>query len=335
MLTVRLSFVEQADQWRVWIDDRLARYLEADFERRSLVWSTPSHRVRSAATAGRSNQPMGLNEPTVERTAHMAPARLAEAMRYALLGGGKRIRPLLTLLGCRAVGGEPETAMPAACAVEMIHTYSLVHDDLPAMDDDDLRRGRPTCHRAFDEATAILAGDALLTLAFETLAELEPSSVAIRCVKALAEGAGMGGMVGGQQDDLHFGEPSDKLAALESLHHRKTGALINAALLMGGIVGRADEVRLSALRDYGSAVGLAFQVADDLLDVEGTVENVGKGVGKDSTAGKSTYPGLLGVDQSRELARRLVKRAKETLSPFGRSADHLAELADYVVERNR
>jgi geranylgeranyl diphosphate synthase type II len=206
------------------------------------------------------------------------PARLASAMRYSVLGGGKRLRPLLCLLAAEACGADPALAMPAACALEMVHTYSLIHDDLPAMDDDDLRRGRPTCHKAFDEATAVLAGDALLTLAFEVIAtHVRPAEAAIGCVRALAEASGPIGMVGGQMADLQAeGRPDGTLDALEAIHRRKTGALLRASLRMGAIVAGADEASLQALDVYGHAVGLAFQIIDDLLDVEGDEAKLGK-----------------------------------------------------------
>jgi geranylgeranyl diphosphate synthase type II len=216
------------------------------------------------------------------------PARLAEAMRYSLLGGGKRLRPVLCLLAAEACGGDWDAAMPSACALEMVHTYSLIHDDLPSMDDDDLRRGRPTCHKAFDEATAILAGDGLLTLAFETIVRhTRPPEAAAGCVRALAEGAGPSGMVAGQMADLEAeGRDDPTVGALEAIHVRKTGALLRASLRMGGIVAGADAARLQALTSYGHAVGLAFQIVDDLLDVTGDEAKMGKRVNKDSGLGK-------------------------------------------------
>ena len=263
------------------------------------------------------------------------PARLREAMRYSVFVGGKRLRPLLVLLACDACFGPIDEALPAAVAVEMVHAYSLIHDDLPAMDDDALRRGRPTCHRRFDEATAILAGDGLLTLAFETLGELKPSSVAIGCVRSLAQASGADGMVGGQVDDLNAADGPGTLEWLRSMHQRKTGALLTSALRMGGLVAGADDERLRALASFGERIGLAFQIADDLLDVEGDAERVGKGVRKDAEAGKLTYPKLLGVEESRSLGKRLACEARECLAPLGPAASRLATLADYVVERDR
>jgi len=256
-------------------------------------------------------------------------------MRYSVFAGGKRLRPLLVLLANEACLGAADVAMPAASAVEMVHTYSLIHDDLPAMDDDDLRRGLPTCHKKFDEATAILAGDALLTLAFETVAEMQPSPVAARCVKELSKAAGAVGMVGGQVDDLHADAGPGTLEWLESLHERKTGALLRASLRMGGIAAGASADQLDALTEYGRHVGLAFQIIDDLLDVEGDAAALGKGVKKDEAAGKLTYPGLLGVEESRRRAWELVDSARAALAPFGPAGVQLARLAQYIVERDR
>jgi geranylgeranyl diphosphate synthase, type II len=263
------------------------------------------------------------------------PPRLREAMRYSVFAGGKRLRPLLVLLANEACLGAADAAMPAAAAVEMVHTYSLIHDDLPAMDDDDLRRGLPTCHRKFDEATAILAGDALLTLAFEAVSEMQPSPVAARCVKELAKAAGAVGMVGGQVDDLHADAGPGTLEWLESLHERKTGALLRASLRMGGIAAGASLEQLDALTDYGRQIGLAFQIVDDLLDVEGDAVKLGKDVRKDEAAGKLTYPGLLGVEESRRRAWELMDAARAALAPFGPAGVQLARLAQYIVERDR
>jgi geranylgeranyl diphosphate synthase, type II len=272
------------------------------------------------------------------------PARLAMAMRHSLLGGGKRLRPLLCLMAADACGWTPESALPAACALEMVHTYSLIHDDLPAMDDDDLRRGRPTCHKAFDEATAILAGDGLLTLAFEVVAcEVRPASAALRCVRILAEAAGPRGMVAGQMADLQAegrteeqGAPPDgTVAELEAIHRRKTGALLLAPLRMGAVIAEAPEPISLALDRYGKAVGLAFQIVDDLLDIQGDEVKMGKRVGKDSELGKWTYPRFLGVDGSRHLARQLAEEAVAALEPFGPRGDRLRGLALALLERDR
>jgi len=280
---------------------------------------------------------------TLARYTSDAPAALSAAMGYSLLAPGKRLRPLLVVLACEAGGGTLEQALPAACAVEMVHTYSLVHDDLPAMDDDDLRRGLPTCHKKYGEALAILAGDALLTLAFEVVAAgYPPRTAAVSCVE-LAAGAGAVGMVGGQVLDLaaegriESSAPADTVASLEAIHRRKTGALFRAALRLGVHAAQgergADPAALAAADDYAAAFGLAFQVTDDLLDVESTAEKTGKRVNKDAARGKMTYPGLLGAFESRLRAEELAVTAMTAAIRLGSS--HLFELAKYVVRRDR
>ncbi len=264
------------------------------------------------------------------------PDALREAMAYSLLAPGKRLRPMLVLMAVEACGGRIEAAMPAACAVEMVHAYSLIHDDLPAMDDDDLRRGRPTCHKKFDEATAILAGDALLTRAFEVLADqLQPADLAGRCCAALAAAAGPCGMVGGQADDMSGPSGEADIEGLESIHRRKTGALIEVSLRLGAMIAGAEPRQLDALARYGRKLGLAFQVTDDLLDVCSSQATMGKRVRKDAEQGKLTYPGVLGVDESAAYARQLVSEACEALIPLGTRAGSLEVLARYVLERNR
>ena len=290
------------------------------------------------------------------------PQRLREAMSYSLLAGGKRLRPVLVLMACEACGGDSEAALPAACAIEMIHTYSLIHDDLPAMDDDDYRRGRLTNHKVFGEAMAILAGDALLTLAFEVVArDVRPSSVAAACCADLAFAAGACGMVGGQVADLEAesqtrsvsegareqtSDPSatasltlrasehDALAHLQSIHRRKTGRLIRSALTMGGRIAQADVATLGTLDHYGTCIGLAFQIADDVLDVTGTQDKLGKGVGKDAGHGKLTYPGLIGLERSRQMARDLIDEACLAIAPWGERGRRLEALAHFVLERD-
>lgn len=282
------------------------------------------------------------------------PARLREAMQHSLLAGGKRLRPILVLLSCEASGGQLENALPAACAIEMVHTYSLIHDDLPAMDNDDLRRGRPTCHREFDEATAILAGDALQSLAFEVLArDIHPGEVAAACCADLASAAGPSGMVGGQVADLAAegrwsplqdtdADGSDASGAtqttalrrLEAIHRRKTGRLLSSALTLGGRIAGATPDILRRLERYGKDVGLAFQIADDLLDVAGNAVKMGKNVQKDSSTGKLTYPGLLGTADSRRRAAQLVENACLQLQPLGEHASKLRLLARFAVERD-
>jgi geranylgeranyl diphosphate synthase type II len=263
------------------------------------------------------------------------PPVLLEAMRYSLLGPGKRLRPLLVLLAARACGGTIEAALPAACAVEMVHAYSLIHDDLPAMDNDDLRRGRPTCHKVFGEAMAILAGDALLAAAFESLAKgVRPPALAAECCAVLAEAAGAGQLVGGQADDMAAAIDCT-LEALESMHGRKTGAMIAASLVLGAMTAGADPPRINALADYGRRLGLAFQIVDDLLDVRGDEQAVGKRLQKDAREGKRTFPALIGVDASVRRAEQLVREACAALEPFGPEANDLRALAGYVLERNR
>lgn len=267
--------------------------------------------------------------------AGLLPARLHEAMRYAALGGGKRVRPLLVHAAGELTGAAPEACDAAACAVEMIHAYSLVHDDMPCMDDDDLRRGRPTVHKAYDEATALLAGDALQTQAFAVLAQAPgvDAAVRVRLVAELAQGAGSTGMAGGQAIDLaHVGLPMT-LAELETMHRMKTGALLRASIRMGALCGRVDEAGLAALDRYAGAVGLAFQVVDDILDVTADTATLGKTAGKDAEHDKPTYVSLLGLEAARALASRLRGEARAALSGFGDASRRLAELADLIVLR--
>ncbi len=264
------------------------------------------------------------------------PSELRQAMQYSLLAPGKRLRPTLVLMASEACGGTVDAALPAACAVEMIHAYSLVHDDLPAMDDDDLRRGQPTCHKKFGEAMAILCGDALLALAFEIVArDVEPPPVAAACCAMLAEAAGACRLVGGQADDLAAQGAPPSFALLESIHHRKTGAMILVSLRLGATVAGADAAKTAALETYGEKLGLAFQITDDLLDVRGEEAEVGKRVGKDAQRGKLTFPGLLGIDESARRAEQLVLDACEALRPLGERASQLDALARFVLERNR
>ena len=261
---------------------------------------------------------------------------LYDAMRYTTLGGGKRLRPFL-VQQCAGLFGVPETrAVRAGAALELIHCYSLVHDDLPAMDDDDLRRGKPTVHKKFDEATAILVGDGLLTLAFEVLAEPEThpdAAVRIALVSAYAKAAGVRGMVGGQMIDLQAESRRLDLEEITQLQRLKTGALIRVGCEAGAILGGADESARAALQNYARDLGLAFQIADDLLDVEGSVEETGKAVNKDAAAGKGTFVSLLGIDGARAQARSLADQAVSHLSIFDDAADHLRETALFVVQR--
>ncbi len=262
--------------------------------------------------------------------------RLVDGMRYAALGGGKRLRPFLALECAQLFGADIEGACRVAAAIEMVHCYSLVHDDLPAMDDDALRRGKPTAHVAFDEATAILAGDALLTLAFDVLGDPVTDgdgSIRAALVLALARAAGRDGMVGGQMIDLEAEKRTLDLDAIIELQAMKTGALIAVSCEAGAILGRASEADKAALAGYAADLGLAFQIADDLLDIEGDVEQVGKGVGKDAAAGKATFVSLLGAGEARSRAAGLVSSAIGHLDKFDERADGLRAAARFVVQR--
>lgn len=269
----------------------------------------------------------------------MYPARLHQAMHYSLFAGGKRLRPVLALEACRTCGGTLEAALPGACALEMVHTYSLIHDDLPAMDNDDLRRGRPTNHKAFDEATAILAGDALLTEAFRlTSAEflaagLSPAQ-ATEASQILARAAGSRGMVGGQMADMLAEQVGLRDAAqLEYIHTHKTGALLVAALEMGAVAAAASEPTRQALRRYGEHLGMAFQITDDILDVTGNSATLGKGVGTDAARGKLTYPALHGLKAARQRADELSQAAVQALAQAVPEDDFLAQLPAYLCHR--
>ncbi len=264
--------------------------------------------------------------------------RLYQAMRYSVMNGGKRVRPLLVYAACEALNGDKASADGAACAVELIHAYSLVHDDLPAMDDDDLRRGQPTTHKAFDEACAILAGDGLQSLAFEAMAQAEhnpqDATLRLRMFAVLARAAGPAGMVGGQAIDL--GSVGLKLDrdALELMHRHKTGALIEASVQLGALAsGHADADNLASLSQYARAIGLAFQVQDDILDVESDTATLGKHQGADIARDKPTYPALLGMDAAKAYALELHDQALHALRPFDTAAEPLRELARYIVER--
>jgi geranylgeranyl diphosphate synthase, type II len=282
------------------------------------------------------------------RAKNVGPARLVEAISYSLLGGGKRLRPILVLMASEAAGGVDQNALPAAAAVEMIHTYSLIHDDLPAMDDDDLRRGRPTCHKVFGEAMAILAGDALLTWAFEVLASQLPPTTAAACCRELARGAGAAGMVGGQVEDLDCenqearpGRPSHSLETLRNVHALKTGALFRACLRLGILAaqgerpGGPDSALIEILDGFGRCFGMIFQITDDLIDVEGTSDKTGKRTQKDAGRGKLTYPGFLGLKESRQHAQELADQATQHLHPLGSRGQRLAALVKYTLSRDR
>ena len=271
-------------------------------------------------------------------TKKITPDRLHQAMRYSVFNGGKRVRPLLVYLAGEALGSEVNGLDAAASAIECIHAYSLIHDDLPAMDDDDLRRGKPTCHKAYDEATAILAGDALQALAFHILAADDamdvPADVRLEMVNLLAGASGSRGMVGGQAIDLESVGKTIEIAELENMHIHKTGALIRCSVLLGALCAKeiSSEQR-TALDHYAKCIGLAFQIQDDILDVESTEEELGKPIGSDIDADKPTYPSLLGMDESKQLAEELVQDAIDSLKGFDEKADPLRWLAEYIITR--
>ncbi|MDE1461819.1 (2E,6E)-farnesyl diphosphate synthase [Spartinivicinus poritis] len=267
---------------------------------------------------------------------------LKKAINYSLTQGGKRLRPLLTYATCLGLGGNLESADPAAIAIECIHTYSLIHDDLPAMDDDSLRRGQPTCHIAFDEATAILAGDALQALAFETLATHDwfpgctlSSSARLKQVQVLAQAAGMNGMVAGQSIDLCSVGKQLSLEQLEKMHHCKTGALIKASIHLGALASnQVDETTWQQLGQFADAVGLAFQIQDDILDIESDTETLGKTQGADIANDKPTYPAIMGLSQAKQKAQQLTDEALAILKPLGQAAAPLRQLALLIIQRN-
>jgi len=265
------------------------------------------------------------------------PPTVHRAMRYSVMAGGKRLRPILVIAGAEAVGGTLATVVPAACALELIHTYSLIHDDLPAMDDDDYRRGRLTNHKVFGEAIAILAGDALLTLAFRLVADntalVNDARVLRDVVAELADAAGTSGMVGGQVVDIESEGKAITTETLEYIHRHKTAALIRASLRVGALLAGGDGKAVAAIGEAGSDLGLAFQIVDDILDVEGSLEELGKTAGSDERKQKATYPALHGLEASRRQAKMLIERVKQRLGVFGARAVPLRALADYVFER--
>ncbi len=262
---------------------------------------------------------------------HEAPPKLVEAVRYSLFAGGKRLRPALALGAADLVCGDDAPALPVACALEMIHTYSLIHDDLPAMDNDDMRRGRPTLHKAHGEAAAILAGDALLTMAFDAAARTGSAAV----VSEIARAAGVCGMVGGQQLDMEAEGCAVTLEELRRIHAAKTGALIRASVVCGAMAADAPPPTLDALDRYGRHLGLAFQITDDILDVTGDTEKLGKQTGADAARTKATYPALLGLETARRLAAEAVGAAENALAGFGQAADPFRALARFVLSRDR
>lgn len=284
-------------------------------------------------------QQQTLVETQIDRLAppeSVEPSTIHRAMRYSLMAGGKRIRPILCLEAAVAVGGAHKAVLSAACSLEFIHTYSLIHDDLPSLDNDDFRRGKPTCHKVFGEAMAILAGDSLLTLAFQVLAQLENVAPerSVRMIAELATASGtVGGMIGGQVADIEGEGKPPNAELLDSIHRAKTGALLRASVRLGAICAGASDARLAALTSYGEHIGLAFQIVDDILDVEESSEALGKTAGKDATQGKITFPAVYGLERSREMAQQECIAAHDALGPFGESAQRLREIADMIVYR--
>jgi geranylgeranyl diphosphate synthase type II len=265
------------------------------------------------------------------------PENLHKAMRYSMFAGGKRLRPVLLLASGEALGASTDDLMPAACAIEMIHTYSLIHDDLPAMDNDDLRRGRPTCHKAFGEAMAILAGDALLTQAFRVLssdAPLRDADKQLRVIREISTAAGtVEALIGGQVVDMESEGKAIDAQTLEYIHRSKTGAMIRASVIVGGIIAGATDEQMATLDAYSRRIGLAFQIADDILDVTQTSEQLGKTAGKDQAVSKATYPAIYGLPASENKARQLVEEAVEMIATIGGEAPILAAIARFIVER--
>jgi len=284
----------------------------------------------------------GIDDALLGYLQRLCPSRhLLDPVTYAVMAGGKRLRPVLCLAAADAVGGDTRSVMPAACAIEMIHTYSLIHDDLPALDDDRLRRGKPTCHVQFTEATAILSGDALLNMAFETISETGLAAVPdqarkwLQVIDIISQASGCRGMIEGQARDLAFEGVRLTPQALQALHELKTGALIRAAVHCGALIGGAPQNQIDHLTNFATRIGLAFQVVDDILNVTGDPVRLGKAVGTDQQRQKNTYPALMGLDQSRQFAYGLVDSALQALSIFDNNADPLRAIARYIIERRR
>lgn len=293
----------------------------------SIVTDFP-HRLRMVAESVEARLDALLPKPEGHQSV------IYEAARYAALGGGKRLRPFLTIETTRMLGGPMDAALTAGCALECLHVYSLVHDDLPCMDDDDLRRGKPTVHKAYDEAIAVLAGDALLTQSFEILSEADlPADIRVKLLSELAKSGGMSGMIGGQVVDITVAEGERDEALITELQGMKTGALIDYAVKAGGYVAGASDRELAALSAYARDMGLAFQIQDDILDVTGDALTVGKAVGKDADLGKATFVSILGLNGARDRAKALGVRAKNHLEPWGASAQTLRQTVDFVLER--
>lgn len=269
---------------------------------------------------------------------HTVPEQAHESMRYSVLAGGKRLRPVLVIAAAEAVGGNAKLVMPTACALELIHAYSLIHDDLPAMDDDDFRRGKPTNHKVYGDAIAILAGDALLTLAFELMADNVQTgagaSEVLQVIKEVSHASGSMGMVGGQVVDIKSENKEISFETLNYIHSHKTGALFKASVRAGAILSQATEKQLDALTKYAECLGLAFQITDDILDVEGDSDKIGKAVGSDIKKQKATYPSIFGIDQSKQMAYNSVSEAVDALAIFGEEANILRDIAKYLLNRD-
>jgi len=298
----------------------------------SAIADTPALDFPSRLREVASSVETRLEELLPRPTGHQSV--IFEASRYAALGGGKRLRPFLTIETARMLGGPLDAALTVGCALECLHVYSLVHDDLPCMDDDDLRRGKPTVHKAYDEAIAVLAGDALLTRSFGILGQVDlPDDVKAKLVTQLAISGGMSGMIGGQVVDITVAEGERDEALITELQAMKTGALIDYAVRSGGYVSGASSSEITALSAYARDMGLAFQIQDDILDVTGDAETVGKAVGKDADLGKATFVSILGLNGARERAKLLGAKAKNHLEPWGTSAQTLKDTVDFVLER--
>ncbi|MDF2520619.1 MAG: polyprenyl synthetase family protein [Clostridia bacterium] len=263
--------------------------------------------------------------------------KISEAMNYSLMAGGKRLRPILALMTCELFEGNAEDVLPFACAIEMIHTYSLIHDDLPAMDNDDYRRGKPTSHKIFGEGFAILAGDALLNKAFEVMLEAvmkNPSEGRIKAAAYISKASGVEGMIGGQCIDLYYENREADIEILNKMHEKKTGALIKAPLIAGAFIAGAAEDDIIRIEEFGQLIGMAFQISDDILDVEGSLDKLGKNTGSDANNNKSTFVSLYGLDKSKELAKSTVEQAQNIISLYGNRGLLLKELSNYIIERD-
>lgn len=266
--------------------------------------------------------------------------RIVQAMRYSLLAGGKRIRPILCLAAAEAIGDIHEDVLIAACAIEMLHTYSLIHDDLPSMDNDDLRRGKPTCHIEFDEATAILAGDALLTMAFQLLSSIHEKDDVnalkwLSVIHTISRSVGYQGMIEGQMIDIASQGKNIKRNELENMHRLKTGCLIEASIITGATLNKGNDEQIERLRIYANNIGLAFQVYDDILDIQGDPSTMGKNTGSDQLKNKSTYPSLLGIEASKHFAEKLIDNSLQALDIFDKKADPLRHIAQYIITRDK